>query len=50
MEGRNGEGVTRHWSYISKTCLGDGVTRSAFTSRRLLRKIFRGLHKKVADR
>jgi hypothetical protein len=37
--------LTRHWSYISKTHLGNGVSRPTFTSKRLLRKFFRELQK-----
>jgi hypothetical protein len=38
--------LTRHWSYISKTHLGNGVSRPTFTGKRLLKKIFRGLQLK----
>jgi hypothetical protein len=38
--------LTRHWSYISKIHLGNGVSRPTFISRRLLRKFFRGLQQK----
>jgi hypothetical protein len=31
-----------HWSNISKTYLGNGVSRPAFTNKRLSRKFFIG--------
>jgi hypothetical protein len=38
--------LTRHWSYISKNHLGNGVSRPTFTSKRLMRKYFTGLQQK----
>jgi hypothetical protein len=35
-----------YWSHISKTHLGNRVSISTFTSKRLLRNFFRGLQQK----
>jgi hypothetical protein len=39
--------LLRHWSYISKTHLGNGASRPTFTSKRLLKIFFRGLQPKT---
>jgi hypothetical protein len=38
--------LTRHWRYLSKTHLGNSVSRPTFTSKKLLRKYYRGLQPK----